>query len=117
MFVFGSPEDTARTFVENFSKVGLGFPDCPMDEQTEHDLKRSITVSTMATSMALKAGASPEVIEVLIEWYDEAFRALAESSQAFRDYVASKTFFYPGNRTPSRTATYRKIAESFASES
>ena len=61
MFVFGSPEDTARTFVENFSQVGLGFPDCPIDEQTEHDLPRSITVSPMAVDMALTAGSSPEV--------------------------------------------------------
>ena len=117
MFVFGSPEDTARTFVENFSQVGLGFPDCPIDEQTEHDLKRSITTATMAVNMALKAGSSPEVLSVLVEWYDEAFRALAESSEAFRGYVAGKTFFYPGKRTPSRTADYRKIAQSFASES
>jgi hypothetical protein len=117
MFVFGSPEDTARTFVENFSEVGLGFPDCPVDEQTEHDLKRSITVTTMAASMALKAGSAPEVLAVLVEWYEEAFKALAESSESFRSYVASKTFSYPGGRSPSRTAEYRKIAKSFASES
>ena len=117
MFIFGSPEDAARTFVENFSQVGLGFPDCPIDEQTEHDLKRSMTAIAMATAMALKAGSAPEVLAVLTEWYDEAFKVLAESSETFRRYVASKAFFYPGYRTPSRTADYRKTAKSFASES
>ena len=117
MFVFGTPEDTARTFVENFERVGLGFPDYPIDEQTEHDLKRTITVISMSVTMAQRAGSSPEVLSVLVEWYDEAFRALVEHSQSFRTFVAGKTFSYPGTRSPSRTAGYRKISKSFASES
>lgn len=117
MFIFGNPEDTARTLVENFEKVGFGFPDYPVDEQTEYDLKRSITVIDMAVNMALKAGTDEEVVEVLLSWYEEAFTALVAASKAFREFVASGKFQYPGIRSSGRTSYYRKIAASVGLES
>lgn len=117
MFVFGSPEDTARTFLDNFETFGFGLPDLPLDEQVEVDLKRSITAIVMAVEMALKAGADGETVEVLLSWYEEVFLALAAASKSFRTYVSSPQFFYPGSRTPSRTHHYRSLAISAVSES
>lgn len=111
MFFFGDPKDTAKLFWENALKTrGPSLPDCPIDEMEEQDLRNAFTYLYMAARNAIREGVSPEVLEVLMEEYDKAFKALAEASDGFKEVVRSNRHVYIGGYAPENIKKYKGLA-------
>lgn len=86
MFAFGNPEDLARLMMDACSASdGPGVPDMPIDEMTEDELRILLAYTFMAVRSANMEGADDDTMAVLVEWYDQAFLATAEASEAFVD--------------------------------
>ena len=91
MFDFGTPEDSARVWLEQaFSTTGPGVPDIHYTELEQEDLKNLFTYMRIAFFRASRGGASDEVMEVIIEWYDELFLYLLEALEGFRTLVCAR---------------------------
>lgn len=109
MFYFGNPEDTARLYVDHFTtKTGPVFPSGHLDEMSEQEIRFAMAYLYGATEQALREGAEPEVVEVLTGWHDEAFQALAEVSEKFRQAVRTGRVVPLGG--PKNFAKYVKLA-------
>ena len=92
MFEFGAPEDIARMFFDQVvGAAGPGVDGRHYSELELDELKTLFVYLRMAFYEALEAHASTEVMEVLVEWYDEVFMALLEGSDKFRSAVCSRT--------------------------
>ena len=111
MFDFGKPEDTASLFTEeSFRGKGPSLPDCPWREMEEKDLRNLFTYLYRAVRSAHEAGASDEVIEVLLLEYDEVFKALAETSTSFQQAVQNNKHQPVLGYTKEEVEKYRKLA-------
>lgn len=85
MFLLGDPSSVAQLYFEN-ALAWSGAPRFPSGSVSElglQDLKNLIAFAYGAYGEALEQGAQPEVLEVLLERYDEAFVALAGASEEF----------------------------------
>lgn len=88
MFDFGRPEDTAGLFYQQaLASKGPSLPDCHWDEMEEGDLRNAFVYLYRSVRKAYEEGVSAEVLEVLVEEYDEVFTALVEVSDRFREAV------------------------------
>lgn len=77
---------------------GPGVPDVPLDEMTERDLRNLITYLYAATEAAVEGQLDEPILDILTEWYDEVFVALAEASETFRDKFRTGLVFSPRGR-------------------
>ena len=71
-------------------------PDAHYDEMSEQDLRNVMAYVFATLSSALREGEEEALVEVLQEWYDEVFEALAEVSERFRENVRNGSVFPPG---------------------
>jgi TRAP-type mannitol/chloroaromatic compound transport system substrate-binding protein len=111
MFEFGSVEELKNLYSENaLSDTGPALPDLPLDEMTEQDLKHALSYARMAYTNAELQGASEEVLQALLEQYDEAFALLADVSASFRDVVKFNRHVYVGGYSESNIAKYKALA-------
>ena len=109
MFIFGDPSDTARLYLDNsIAQTGPTFPDKGIPYMTEYELRVAMTYFYGAVEKALLDDAQQEVLAILTAWYDAAFQALAERSEAFVEKVASGAVFPPGG--PSTRSKYLALA-------
>ena len=99
MFLIGEPASVAQVYFEN-TLAWPGAPKLstkPVEELELRDLQNLIAFTYGAYQEALQEGAQPEVMEILLEKYDEAFKALAEASQEFVELVwQGRVSFAPG---------------------
>lgn len=92
MFSFGDSEATAQVFLEMAcSESGFDISK-PLDEQSEPELATSLTLARMAVKLARRAGSSPECVEILLKWHDEAFQALVEGSERFKGRAVKRMY-------------------------
>ena len=110
MFDFGNPEDTANMVRETCLAYGPGLAEIPLDEMTEDQLRSATTYAYMAYSDAALNDASDEVLSILKEDYDEAFKALAGASEDFRESLYDNRHQFLGARTRETIDYYRKLA-------
>ena len=93
---------------------GPSLPDAPFDEMTLKEQRIAMAWLYGALSKALKQGADGEMVDILTEWYDEAFVALMEVDEEFRENFFFGAVFPPQGQKARKK--YRKLAEK-ASES
>jgi len=111
MFFFGNPEDSARMYWDGTKGVtGPALPEIPLDEQTEQELRVSITYQRMAIKRAWHDGASEEIVNILLEEYDNTFAHLAAVSESFRDDVEKGRHRVIGGYTRENLDKYRRLA-------
>ena len=111
MFNFGKPEDTVALFVEeSFRGKGPSLPDCHWREMEEKDLRNLFTYLYRAVRNAHTAGASDEVVELLLSEYDALFQALAETSDSFRQAVKDNKHQPVLGTTKEQVLKYKKLA-------
>ena len=115
MFFFGDPVDAAKLHLETSLNIGgPTVPDVHYDEMEEQDLRNAMAYLYGAYSSALEQQLDDAMVEVLREWYDEAYVALLEVSDSFRDVVLRGFVQFPGG--PSVREKYMELARK-ASES
>ena len=111
MFNFGDPLDTAKLAWEYALSVkGPKLPSAPYDELDEQDLRNALTYLHIAIGNALEHGASDEVVEILVEEYDEAFQVLAEGCDSFREAVFSGRHFPATGTDKESVKKYKRLA-------
>jgi len=93
---------------------GPQVPDVHYEDMEEQDLRNVMAYIYGACASAFRDGLDDDMVEILIEWYDEVFRALVGSSDRFRERVL-EGFVVPPTGLPNRPK-YMKIARE-ASES
>ena len=93
---------------------GPRVPDVHFDEMQEQDLRNAMTYLYWALNKGLRDGLDDSVLEILREWYDEAFVALVELSEAFRDNVLQGFVMPPGGPgvRPKYVALAKEASES-----
>jgi len=115
LFVFGDPVEAAKMHLDlSLNAGGPRVPDVHFDEMQEQDLRNAMAYLYAALGHALRQDSDEAMVEVLREWYDEAFIALAEVSEAFRENVIKGFVLPPGG--PSVRAEYLELVRR-ASES
>ena len=75
---------------------GPEVPDVHFDEMEEQDLRNVMAYLHASLSAALQHGMDESVTDVIREWYDEVFTALAGVSRHFRESVLGGFVFPPG---------------------
>ena len=83
MFIVGEPKDIAQTYLEGAFTKGPGALDKSVDEMDEEDLRIMMTYYYMALRHAYRERQTAEVLEILLECYDEIFVALVKVSETF----------------------------------
>ena len=74
MFEFGDPVEIARTWVEEASATGgTGLTGLHYEDLEENQLRDLFIYLRIAYFRASRDGASDEVMEILLRWYDEVF--------------------------------------------
>ena len=97
MFVFGDPADNAKILLDAvMSEPGPTVPDLHYDEMSVEDLRNLNAYLHGALTHAISHDLGDDIVEVLTEWYDELFRALAAVSERFRERIFAGAVFPPG---------------------
>jgi len=110
MFDFGNPEDTANMVRQSCFTYGPGLAEIPLDEMTEEQLRNALTYAYMACRDAMLSDLSDEVVSILKEDYDEAFKALAGASEDFKETVRLNMHQFLGARTRENVDYYKRLA-------
>ena len=96
MFLFGDPADAAKMQLDMYlNGTGPGVPDVHFDEMKEQDLRNVMAYIYAALDRGIQQGLDEAMLDVLREWYDEVFYALAEASEEFRQAVLGGLVFFP----------------------
>ena len=116
MFVFGDPADNAELYLTDIVKNTQGPPFSRLhpDEMTHQELRNALAWLWGAVSQAHQGGMEEGVVDVLVEWYDEVFIALASLDTELLELLR-KTLHTPPRGSQDR-AKYVALAEK-ASES
>ena len=100
MFLFGDPAEAARLHVDTYLALpGPDVPDIHIDEMEERDLRNVMAYLYGALEIGLQEDLDETMLDIVREWYDEAFTALAEVSERFREKVLDGSVFPPGGPT------------------
>ena len=96
------------------SSGGPRVPDIHYEEMEEQDLRNAMAYLYAALQGGLQQGLDEAVVDVLREWYDEAFVALAGCSESFRKRVLGGDVFPPGGPAvrPKYIALVKEASES-----
>ena len=111
MFVFGNPEEIARTFIESVAVNSPGFSSTPVWHQVEDELRVTLVVLRMAIKMANKEDADKATRDILLDMHDHAYIALAATSEEFAQQCKSGKYSYPNIKTKENKKRYIYMAE------
>ena len=75
---------------------GPRVPDIHYEEMEEQDLRNAMAYLYAALQSGLQEGLDEAMLDILREWYDETFVALAGCSERFRERVLGGDVFPPG---------------------
>lgn len=118
MFEFGKPEDTADLISFSVLRAsGPGLPDIHWEEMNLEDLEKAFAYMYVAVTTAIASNSSKEVVELLLEQYDEMFEHLAASSEDFKEAVRSNRHQIVTGLTEESVLKYHKLAGLIDSES
>ena len=115
MFVFGNPKDNAKILFDAILDTpGPEIPDVHYDEMSEQDLRNLNAYIYATLSHAYRHDLGDDITEVLTEWYDEVFVALAGVSERFRQRVLEGVVFPPAGPSarPKYVALVKEASES-----
>ena len=93
---------------------GPNVPDVHFEEMEEQDLRNVMTYLYAALEMGIEQGLDETMLDVVREWYDEVFVALAAVSERFRERVQLGAVTPPGgpNVRPKYLALAKEASES-----
>lgn len=111
MFIFGSPEDLASTFVDSVSREGPGLPEAAINDQNEEQLRTSLVIVRLAVKSAFRDDADADTKRILVAWHDSVFRALLDRSESFRKHCLDNGYNYPRIKTKDLTGLYKFLVE------
>jgi len=114
VFIFGTTEEIARSLCESIEQYTPGLVDKPVDEMTSNELKQSLTIFRIAAYRAREVGSSQESVDLLMDWHDEALKALLVADERMRKYVLSGKYSYPRQRSAENRAYYQSLARNSA---
>lgn len=116
MFVFGDPADSAELYLADVVNNTQGPPLLRLhsDEMTHQELRNTLVWLWCAISQATQDGSEEVIINILVEWYDEVFVALASIDTELLELL-KKALHTPPRGIQDR-AKYIELAEK-ASES
>jgi TRAP-type mannitol/chloroaromatic compound transport system substrate-binding protein len=111
MFEFGSVDQLKDLYSENALAVtGPLLPDVPLDEMNVEDLMNALAYARIAHTRAEQEGASEQVLQALLEQYDEVFATLASVSEKFKDVVRNNQHIYVGGYREDNIKKYKELA-------
>lgn len=88
MFFFGSPEDQASLYWSAATSMpGPDVAEKPLDEMTIDELRTAIVYCRIAYMKAREDGVPSEALDILLNEYDEAFKALAKADDWFKGLI------------------------------
>jgi hypothetical protein len=91
MFLFGTPEDTAKLYVEQASASGGGgLRDVHYQELELRELQDLLIYLRIAYYRASRDIEDEGVVSVIVGWHDEVFLYLLEVMDDFRTLVCSR---------------------------
>ena len=111
MFFFGNPEDTALLYWERAQSLnGPAMPIGHFDELQPKQLRIAITYARMAFSLAEQEEQPREVLDILIDAYDQVFELLAATSEAFLDTIKRNQHRFLGGHSKENVRKYKRLA-------
>lgn len=113
MFIFGTPEDTAKVFWDGaLACPGPELPDASPDEMSEQQLLDCLAYCRIAVTRAMEAesGQDPEVIAILLKQFDEVFEIVVNTNEGFRDTFIQGHHRYVGGYDLDNVNKYRLLA-------
>lgn len=93
---------------------GPRVPDVHYEDMEEQDLRNAMAYLYAALQAGLQEGLDEAMLDIIREWYDEVFVALARGSERFREAFLKGYIFPPGG--PPTRAKYLALVNE-ASES
>lgn len=91
MFLFGTPEDTAKLYVEQAAASGgKGLKDLHFEELSLEELQDLLVYLRIAYYRASRDTEDEAVVSVITEWHDEVFLHLLDAMDDFRALVCSR---------------------------
>lgn len=91
MFLFGTPEDTAKLYVEQAaSSGGGGLKDLHYEDMEQQELQDMLVYLRIAYYRASRDTEDEAVVSVITEWHDEVFLHLLDVMDDFRTLVCSR---------------------------
>ena len=91
MFLFGTPEDMARLYVEQASSSGGGgLLDMHYEEMELQEVQDLLVYLRIAYYRASRDTEDEELVSVITEWHDEVFLYLLDAMDGFREMVCSR---------------------------
>lgn len=115
MFVFGDPADAAKLHVDMYiDSPGPDVPDIHFEDMEEQDLRNVMAYLYVALDNGTHQGLDEAMLDVVREWFDEVFTALAEASEAFREKFMEGVITPPGGiqYRPKYLAIIKQASES-----
>ena len=98
MFLFGTPEDTARLYLEQASASGgVGLKDLHYEEMELEELRDLLVYLRIAYHRAARDTEDEEVVSIITEWHDELFLYLLDATDDLRELVCSRIHKPIGN--------------------
>lgn len=110
MFFFGAPEDTAKFYMDSLENFGPEIPDCHYTEMGLDDLRNFFAMVYGVTRQAARDGVPDEVLEILLESYDELFEYIASVDSLLPLAVAEGKHQFITGREPWSVEKYKKLA-------
>jgi hypothetical protein len=91
MFLFGTPEDTAKLYVEEAAASGGGgLKDVHYQELELRELQDLLIYLRIAYYRAARDTEDEELVSAIVGWHDEVFLYLLEVMDDFRMLVCSR---------------------------
>lgn len=114
MFFFGEPDQIAEMIKMEFVS-GFGPPksEKPLEEQTEDELRNTITYARVYCQQAMRYGVKEDVLNILVDQYDVVFTRLAEISPSFREVVLGGAHTYLIPNSNELAVKYNNIVKQF----
>lgn len=111
MFEFGSAETTAQLLKEQaIATQGPAFPEGDWKQMSLKDLEVAMIWNYSTIRLARRQGASDEVMQVLLDEYDEMFEFYAASSESFREAVRKNLHKPVTGVNKESVAKYKRLA-------
>lgn len=111
MFQFGDPSLSAQIYWDNLGSIaGPKIVESPWEEMSESDLKNAMVYARIAYETAVADQASSDVLDLLLDQYDQIFAALCEYSDQFREFVLRGGHLYVGGHSPENIQKYQELA-------
>jgi|14BtaG_2_1085337.scaffolds.fasta_scaffold01643_2 hypothetical protein len=111
MFFFGDPKATAELlWLDSKSMDGPKIPDVPLDELSKKDLEIAFAYLYRAVFLAMRAEVPEDVMQSLMEIYDNAFTLLANKSEDFVTAIKGNRHIYVTGYSEETVTKYKKLA-------